>query len=189
MRLVRALNEAFQPWADSLTSKEVEALRYYQGREHAVINRVLRVMDRDPEVEIAESTSFVVREMTRLLDSAIGKGKGRLPADTEAFRGLKSYEALFDGLDPSEIVGEAIYDPAFISTSIEDHRAERFMDKNEGFRLDFWVPMGFPVAWLPLIGADDMQGQRELLLPRDLEIEVLGTSQREGILYVEGRIA
>jgi ADP-ribosyltransferase exoenzyme len=180
--LVDRLNDGFQDWARSLAEDEVEALRYYQGRNHQIINRLLR----DPESaeDLTENQSYVLRNITRLVDSAVAKGS--MPFDLRVYRGLRSYEALFDGLDPEEIPGRVIHDPAFVSTSVEAHRAERFMDKDNGFRLEFDVPMNYQAAWMPLVGLDTMTGQKELLLPRDIEIQIRAASTREAIVYVEG---
>lgn len=182
MALADDLNGTFAPWVELLTSDEIEALRYYQGPDHEWINRVLR----SPNAVLLEDQSLVVRRVTELLDSAIQKGA--VPFRLTAYRGLRDYSALFGDAEPSELAGAAIYDPAFVSTSVAAHRAERFMHRDEGFRLQFDVPIGHSAAWLPLISDPDLEGQRELLLPRELEIEVVATWEQEGILYVEGRL-
>lgn len=179
---VERLNDAFAEWARTLSNDEIEALRYYQGRNHGWINRVLRY----PDTVLRPEQSRVVRAITPLLDSAIAKG--RLPIDVRVYRGLRSYSALFGELAASELPGEVIHDPAFVSTSVAAHRAEVFMDKNEGFRLEFEVPMNHPAAWLPLVGNPTLEGQRELLLPRETEVMVIDTWCEEAILYVEGRL-
>jgi ADP-ribosyltransferase exoenzyme len=177
------LNRDFADWAASLTDEEVEGLRYYQGPNYKWINLVLR----DPNVVLAKHQSFVVRKITALVDSAIEKG--RVPFTLRVYRGMKSYEALFDDFSPSELDGFVIHDPAFVSTSVEAHRAERFMNRDEGFRLEFDVPIGHPAAWLPLVGNLQLAGQRELLLPRELEIEITDSrATDEGILQLEGRL-
>ena len=182
MSLVTDLNEAFAPWAAGLSTKEVEALRWYQGKSHESLNRVLRV----PDCEITDEQSETVRGVTRLLDAAIAAG--RLPFEVRAYRGLRDYGALFGDAHPEDLPGAVIHDPAFVSTSVLAHRADRFVDQNQGFRLDFNVPIGHPAAWLPSVGVRKMESQRELLLPRGVEIEIVGSYTKEGILYVEGGI-
>jgi hypothetical protein len=182
--LVDRLNREFAAWADSLSFEEVEALRYYQGKNHQIINRVLR--DPGSADALSEDQSFVLRSITQLVDSAIQRSS--MPFDLRVYRGLRSYEALFGDLEPEETVGEVIHDPAFVSTSVEAHRAERFMDKDSGFRLEFVVPINHPAAWMPIVGIQAMTAQRELLLPRDTEIEIRAVSTREAIVYLEGEI-
>ena len=164
MTLTSDLDEAFRPWADSLTEDEIEALRYYQGPNHEWINRVLRY----PDAVLTSDQSKAV------------PGRRR--------RGLRDYGALFGDTQLRDLPGEEIHDPAFVSTSVSAHRAERFMDKDEGFRLEFDVPTGHSAAWLPLVGSPELAGQRELLLPRETEVRVVDAWFDEAILYVEGRL-
>jgi hypothetical protein len=180
--LTDELNRAFTPWVESLSSDEIAALRYYQGPNHKWINRVLRY----PDVVLEPEQSRVVRKVTALVDSAIAKG--RVPFKLRVFRGLRDYAALFNDLALDELVGERIHDPAFVSTSVAAHRADVFMDKDHGFRLEFDVQSGYPAAWLPLVGNPKMAGQRELLLPREIELVVIDKRIQEAILYVEGRL-
>jgi ADP-ribosyltransferase exoenzyme len=182
VRLAERLADEFQGWAASLSDDEIEALRYYQGKNYEWINRVLRY----PDAILAPDQSRAVRGILPLVDAAIEKG--RVPFDLVVYRGLRSYAALFGDQNPSDLAGEFVNDPAFVSTSVAAHRADRFVDQDEGFRLDFGVPMDYPAAWLPTVGLSKMEGQLELLLPRDTEIEITGTLEREGILYVEGQV-
>lgn len=180
------LNQAFQPWLDSLNGDEIDALERYQGSAHEPLNELHRffdeVIDRLAEEELEE-----LLILTEALDSAIEKGA--MPFDLTLYRGIKNFERTFEKTPLDVLPGHPFHDKAFFSTSIHEHRARKFIDDyEEGCVIVLHVPEGHPAAWLHSVGSGYYAGQNEILLPRDIDLEITTTRIDEGIIYVVGEI-
>src|ERR1700749_4334113 len=102
MTIDEELNGAYEAWEFSLTSDEIESLRYYQDalpdqrnkRHFEIINGFFRDPDR-AALDLSNSDYEVIEEVSARIDSAIRRGQ--MPEDVRVYRGMKSYEALFGG--------------------------------------------------------------------------------------------
>jgi hypothetical protein len=180
------LDEHFEAWAEALDDEEIESQRNYQGRNFEIINRFFR----DPDgtaVALSDTAFMVIEEVSARLDSAIAKGW--LFEDVLAYRGMKSYAALFGTRAPEDLVGFEFREDSYVSTSIDEYRARRFLDEENGFMLTFVAPWRSHAAWLPAVGLPEFETQRELLLPRGMRFRVIAVEDRGGILWVTAEIA
>jgi hypothetical protein len=193
LSVVDRLNAAFAEWENSLSPDEVESLHYYQddkaafhqSRNFERINEFFRDPDSAART-LSDSDYMVIEEVSARLDAAISRGW--MPEDVTVYRGMKSYAKLFGFRPESQLSGFDFHERAYTSATVYAHRADQFLDEEEGFMLTFQVPWKHHAAWLPRIGLPKMAGQRELLLPRNLNFRVVTTAVRAGILWVEAEI-
>lgn len=144
-RAARELDEDFDAWAAGLLEDERAALSYYQFGGYEELNKALRALG-SPE-PAPEDTHFIESFSDEELDElmqraeAIGRaiGKARLPDSVRVYRGFRD-RAFLKYFATDELVGRAFHDKAFVSSSIARERAERFVEREKGFLLEFVCP-------------------------------------------------
>lgn len=169
------MDEEFTEWKKQLSGGQVDSLSLYADEYYNEINEWNRTHpdQRNWEEVLPEGEGDLnssLSRITRNLDSAIVKGT--LKEDTILFRGID--------YDPKLQVGDTFMDRGFVSTSVNRFASEEFAALGgEGsqtmFEIDYSA--GLPAAYVSTVAGN--KGETELLLPRNVEFEVVGSSMYE----------
>jgi ADP-ribosyltransferase exoenzyme len=169
-------------WAKGLTGEERRALydadqAYTQGGAYP-INGTLRKLPKAlmdemgwGPTEIREAMAFIPA-----LDTALRKA--RLPEDVVTYRGLMSQghedaarlKKLWDQLIPGASFHDAGYQSSSLSRTLA---ADEFAWSDGGILFEMRVPKGSRGAYVNAHARSPFAYQRELLLPRDLDMTVV----------------
>jgi hypothetical protein len=165
--LNQQMHEEFEEWENGLSDEQKVAVRKYTKTWHEEINEGLR--DGKPIDEIPDE---LARHYARNLDAAMQSAPG-FKEDTIVFRGID--------YDPNLKVGDTFLDKGFMSTSIEPTVADTFALYDEETPVVFEInyPAETPAAYVSDVGGNG--SELEVLLPRNVELEVAGITQRPSI--------
>lgn len=161
----RWLQETFAAWAFSLTAAERSALRNYKYEGHATINEALR------------SGTLGGDEQETVDDLDLALSRMRLPVPVVVYRGLPRWVLATPASELEALVGEAVCDVGFVSTSLLRDVALPFLRHADSPVLaEIVVPGGAAAG--AFAGAPDLiveMQEAEILLPRGSEFEIGAT--------------
>ncbi len=153
---------------ENITDDEYAALRQYGGTEYAVLNSRLRNQD---EKDWPDKAKWMVSN----IDSAIAK-QDPLSEEKKVYRGT-DYGRMFGKKNPEELVGAKILDKGFMSTSDSDEVASGFGNA----RFIIHLPAGMKALDMAKnTGTVAAKAEREWLLPRGTQLEIVGVKQTKG---------
>ena len=149
-------NENYSTWRESLTAEELEILKGYQSTDYKWVNSELRT---------GKGIDDESREFHRVLDNILGRGATN--RDIVAYRGIST--SSFEGTES----GMIIRDNAYISTSLDEASAGRFLAEKENPMIaELRIPKGSKGAYIE--GVLDMK-EYEFLMPRGSEFRVISS--------------
>lgn len=165
------LDRHYRPWADNLTTDQIQALRTWQStdRFYQQIQAVLRGGGpTDP------ATMRQIRRIIGHLDDAVAAGA--TPLDLTAYRGLRNLANAtgVSARSAGRLIGRTLQDDAFVGASIDVSTALSQFTGPAGALLEVRVPAGTPAAWVSLVGRAALADQLELLFPRRTTLSVVG---------------
>lgn len=163
-------DEHFQGWVSAITPQERAAVQAYRDSLYRMVNGSL-ARDKGflPENEW--------KELIENLDSAIQKC--RLPHPMVFFRGGLGRKDRQDG--------EEVPIQRFMSTSLTQAGAERFLKSPKHVLMEIRVPAGTPIAPIGILPGlyPDQEKEFEILLPRGYTYRIVkannGSKKRKGI--------
>lgn len=155
-------------WVDGLSSGERDSINSYTNKGDKLINKQLRRGRLTPAVQ----------EQVDQIDAALERSK--VPEDVVVYRNASS--AILGDLSPEEAVGQVIQDRGYTSTSM----VEFSLEHNQDVQLRITVPAGSRGAFIAEVS--HWRRERELLLPRDTQIELTGYRFQYGTHYFEGAV-
>jgi hypothetical protein len=163
--LAQRLRHDYQPWLESLSSKERRCLGIYKDMSYRDINTFMRTGDvkgaSDEFLEDIDDTAKVIEQALM---------RARLPFSTTVYRGLKR------GYPPEALqVGHYLSEIAFTSTTLSAQFARQISlwdaDSISSTILEISVPEGIAGAFIEPLWD---KGEHELLLLAPLLIHVSG---------------
>ena len=166
---VKVMRDEYAPWVESLSKKELHALRKYsknslkedpEKKFYARLNAMLRGdTPEDPEL----------REYAELISNALKRKP--LENDIYCYRNLD--------IDPFEgiAVGDKVPGKQFFSTSVVESRT-----MPGDYHLTIMVPKGTPGAYIEKISR--VPSQREFLIDKDCEYRVISRRGKDILLEV-----
>ncbi len=163
-----SVEKAEAPLFSNLTDEEFGALQNYAGADHAVINEYLRDDDASymDDVDLEEVTDSV-----RQMDAAMEKHSTFAPQKVYRFAGENTFERITES--------GSFQDDGFVSTSSELEGLDTFL-ADQGYSmaddppiLEIMVPPNTPAVDMNKVGAAMFPGEKEILLDRGLQFEVV----------------
>ncbi|WP_420972456.1 ADP-ribosyltransferase [Bacillus thuringiensis] len=159
-----------EKWVEKLTTEEKEAMKKYTetnsgmfGKKplYTAINTYLRTG------EILRGYSEdKLQEQIKFMDKAINRAS--LSEDIKVYR-------LSDAVEfPKPTVGEINIDKAYRSTSLNRDVSGKSLFQKKPIRAEITIPKGTPAPYLDSI--TQVQGEKEILLPRESKLKITGTS-------------
>ena len=171
--LAQLLDGDFESWRGQLTPAELCDLRYYQASGFWHINRYLR---RLYDVEPSEGTLRQVSSAISNIDAALRR--------IALVRSLTVYRGVVDGprtlgMPLEDATPTAHFaDQAYLSTSLDLRAAKsKAADTQTSLILQIDVPLGQSAGWFGLLGKNIYRSEYEVLLPRQVRMEVVDLGQ------------
>lgn len=166
---------AFKEWNQSLTGKELNAIKSYTNGGYSEINIMLRSGDFDPEAHPHSDVTKAVKG----IDSAMAKSPG-LHQDVMLFRG-------FGNADIHNMVkggklkpGDVLTDDAYASTSTKEKLStENFGDKPYSVVYRIKAEKGASGSYLSFSNTTSYMNESEFLLPRGTGLIVTGSHMQK----------
>lgn len=154
------IEKEFADWVNSLTDDQAEILADYVNGIGSTINHWLRnqLKRGDDWDEYGGATAKYLDSLMKPLDR-----------DTLVTRGLGDSFVNIFGHKPE--VGGTLDDRAYQSSSMDPNVGDTFANDGNGVVVKILCPAGTPAAWLS--GYYNASGEKELLLARDLTLEIV----------------
>lgn len=155
-----------------LTAKEISAVESYTGPSYALINGCLRF-----EEPISDATRAAING----LDTAIAKSV--TSRDIVVYRGVdETYARTLEARDLA--TGDFLQDAGFLSTSLDENVARRFLGSaGGGMLIKIKVRAGSKA--LDVSPYSKNPDEKEFLLSRDAELRVVGYDADSDVLELE----
>ena len=166
-------------WLRGLERKEARALTAYTRNEYEFVNEMLRremFTSTDPDIYVDPA----FRETVQLLDQALARGP--VPENVTVYRGMRIprvYDMIRDG---TLLIGQRMFDRAYISTSLSQTLAKGFANSSlpnlahgtHRILVTIDVPAGSAGGYVQKLSRGSAEPEHELLLPRDCRFVVKG---------------
>lgn len=160
--------------ASKVTSQEKLAFDSYQQSAYRDMNGQLRGKEKFKGDKKKE-----VDDLIKNLEAGIQKSKAL--DDILVYRGGNT------NIIGDMKAGDTFTDKAFLSTSINKGASEAFIERG-GNHFTIEVPKGYPISPMMLPNRDLIDMEEELLLPRDVKMNIISIEERKGIKYIKVRI-
>jgi hypothetical protein len=173
--------KAYGPWSESLTHAERGSLSSYKGSGYGALNKAMRKAKNDPEKMTGHA-----KAMAKDLNGAFAKAPA-LEAPMVVYRGRlpNSVCEAFKKGDEAALVGQAVRDDAFMSTSFDRGVAEMFSHSSKyscNTVARITVPKGQKAVYMENF---NKMGESEMLLPPGCNLRITNAYHKGGRYWVD----
>jgi hypothetical protein len=164
-----------EDWRSGLSDREKHSIGQYTSKLYTEVNQY----NRTGTVSKGQSKA-IFKKMSADIDTALDKSS--LKQDTVVYRGIGDIRKL--GIDPGNLTGHVLQDPAHLSTSLNRRIAERFAGGSEhGAVLRIRLAQGSKAASAG--GLSQSEKEHEVLVHRNTKLRVVGHSRVGGQLVLD----
>ncbi|MGN4667861.1 ADP-ribosyltransferase [Bacillus cereus group sp. MYBK234-1] len=159
-----------EQWVNQLTTEEKEAMKKYTETNSGMFGKkplytAINTYLRTGEILKGYSKDKLQEQIT-FMDKAINRAS--LSEEIKVYR-------LSDAVEfPNPTVGEINIDQAYRSTSLNRDVSGNSLFQKKPIRVEITIPKGTPAPYLDSI--TQVQGEKEILLPREAKLKITGTS-------------